>query len=146
MNVLATRPSEHNADWQALLENAGFTALPCPVIEIVEVSEAKYLQAVKQKILALDEYYALIFVSRNAVHYGLNWIDKYWPQLPVDLMWFAVGKQTAKCRRASCFSGHLKGERGGSRLLRVVSSCKTRGACVAQKFRERIANLGCSCL
>lgn len=97
MNVLATRPSEHNADWQALLENAGFTALPCPVIEIVEVSEAKYLQAVKQKILALDEYYALIFVSRNAVHYGLNWIDKYWPQLPVDLMWFAVGKQTAKC-------------------------------------------------
>jgi len=49
MNVLATRPSEHNADWQALLENAGFTALPCPVIEIVEVSEAKYLQLLAQE-------------------------------------------------------------------------------------------------
>ena len=51
----------------------------------------------KQKVLNLDHYDDLMVVSRNAAQLGLAWMDRYWPQLPVHLRWFAVGKSTAAC-------------------------------------------------
>lgn len=50
----------------------------------------------RQLVLDLDLYQHIIFVSANAVRYGMEVIEDYWPQLPTGLHWYAVGKSTAK--------------------------------------------------
>ena len=49
----------------------------------------------RQQILQLDRYQQLIFISTNAVHSGLAWINLYWPQFPQGLNCSAIGKATA---------------------------------------------------
>ena len=52
---------------------------------------------IRHKIQQLDQYSLAIFISTNAATIGAQWIDCYWPQLPVDLNFFAVGPTTASC-------------------------------------------------
>ena len=47
-------------------------------------------------LLRLDEYQHIIFVSANAIRFGMDWIGDYWPQLPVGLNWYTVGEASAK--------------------------------------------------
>jgi uroporphyrinogen-III synthase len=49
----------------------------------------------RQLLLDLDLYTHVIFVSTNAVRWGMAWIESYWPQLPAGLCWYAVGDATA---------------------------------------------------
>jgi uroporphyrinogen-III synthase len=49
----------------------------------------------RQCLLHLDGYSHVIFISANAVRFGLDWIDSYWPQLPTGLHWYAIGERTA---------------------------------------------------
>lgn len=98
LNVLITRPVGQARELIELLESAGANASHYPVMEIAaldEVSHAPLLQLSKQIILALAEYQHVIFISTNAVKYGLELIDQYWPQLPIDIQWYAIGKATA---------------------------------------------------
>ena len=37
----------------------------------------------------------MIFISANAVRFGLALVDDYWPQLPTGLNWYAIGVATA---------------------------------------------------
>jgi uroporphyrinogen-III synthase len=37
----------------------------------------------------------VIFVSANAVRYGMTWVTDYWPRLPAGIEWYAVGEVTA---------------------------------------------------
>ena len=50
----------------------------------------------RDKIIDLDQFDAVILVSANAARYALEWIDRYWPQLPPHLKWYAVGDATAR--------------------------------------------------
>ena len=45
----------------------------------------------------LDEYQHVIFVSTNAVRFGMGQVETYWPQLPTGMRWYAVGEATARC-------------------------------------------------
>jgi len=94
--VLVTRPA-HQADEQIrLLQQAGAQALPLPLLKITPTPEdSPEFQLLKSQILDLDLYQKIIFISANAVHYGFDLIDQYWPQLPVGIDWLAIGKQTA---------------------------------------------------
>lgn len=49
----------------------------------------------RQRVLDLDLYQHVIFVSANAVRFGMEWIEDAWPQLPVGLNWYAVGDRSA---------------------------------------------------
>ena len=49
----------------------------------------------RQCLLHLDGFGHVIFISANAVRFGLDWIDDYWPQLPAGLHWYAIGERTA---------------------------------------------------
>ena len=100
MKVLATRPEKQNAAWVNRLQSDGYCPVALPLIDIRPVADTAAIQNITNKILALDEYCALIFVSQNAVAFGLEWVDKYWPQLPSGLQWFAVGAKTARCLNA----------------------------------------------
>src|SRR5690606_8524052 len=64
------------------------------------------LQHVKERILALADYQKVVFVSRNAVQHAWEWIDRYWPQLPVNIRYFAVGSATASA--ASEYGLHVE--------------------------------------
>jgi len=96
LNVLVTRPRHQATEWQTALHEQGASTQALPVLAIQPVSTAAHLQAIKNVILDLDLYQTAIFVSQNAVNYGCDWIDRYWPQLPVGVQWLAVGKKTAE--------------------------------------------------
>lgn len=96
LHIVVTRPKAQAEAWAARLRDLGATTSVASLLEIVPVSETAQIQAVKNCILNLDVYCKAIFVSQNAVEHGFEWIDNYWPQLPIGLDFFAVGETTAK--------------------------------------------------
>src|SRR5690554_6805419 len=68
-------------------------------MEIVPVTEPAQQEAIKRRILALSDYHKVVFVSRNAVQHAMEWVDRYWPQQPIGVEYFAVGSVTAQVAR-----------------------------------------------
>ena len=95
-HIVVTRPKAQAEPWAARLRDLGANTTVASLLEIVPVSEAAQIQAIKNCILDLDVYRKAIFVSQNAVEHGFEWIDTYWPQLPIGVDFFAVGETTAK--------------------------------------------------
>ncbi len=96
LRILVTRPI-HQASGQAeLLAGLGFEPVLLPLLEITPVDESDPgFSLLKTRIMDLDLYHFVIFISANAVNTGIDLIDQYWPQLPVGIEWLAIGKQTA---------------------------------------------------
>ncbi len=95
--VLVTRPAHQADPLCRLLSNAGAETVRFPTLEIASADDSNDAhQALKSCFLELDNYYAVIFVSANAARFGSDWIDTYWPQLPVGIHWLAVGDATAR--------------------------------------------------
>lgn len=69
--VLVTRPQEQSAELAKAITEAGGTAIRFPVIDIVGAAAAD----VGKAFAALPEADVIVFVSRNAVTYGLTAID-----------------------------------------------------------------------
>jgi len=95
--ILVTRPA-HQAQGQIdQLTALGATPVALPLQQINPVTEADPgYHPLKSHILDLDLYHAVIFVSANAARIGLDWIDEYWPQLPLGVSWYAIGRRTAE--------------------------------------------------
>ena len=100
LRVLLTRPEQQLGKWQALLQAAGAETCRVSLMAIEPLSEPAAIQRIKDRIMALAEYQHVIFVSQNAAAYGLDWIDQYWPQLPVGVHFYAVGGATARVLQA----------------------------------------------
>lgn len=94
--VVITRPEAQANSWAQQLAAQGFTATQLNLLEIVPVSSDEQIRAIKNKVLDFDLYQKAIFVSQNAVEFGMQWLDEYWPQLPIGIDYFAVGATTAK--------------------------------------------------
>ncbi|MEH6575596.1 MAG: uroporphyrinogen-III synthase [Amphritea sp.] len=94
--ILVTRPNHQAGEQAALLKQLGAEPVLFPLLEITptDTSGDDY-PLLKSRILDLDLYQKIIFISANAVHYGVELIDQYWPQLPVGIEWLAIGKKTA---------------------------------------------------
>lgn len=97
--IVIGRPLAQAEAWQQELQARGARTHLLPVMEIVPVREAVQQEAVKARVLALAEYDKVVFVSRNAVQHAMEWVDTYWPQLPVGIEYFAVGSATAQVAR-----------------------------------------------
>lgn len=96
LRVLVTRPAHQATHLIQDLKTSGAEAIPFPLLEIKPVSESDSgFHALKQQIIDLDLYQHVIFISPNAVRIGCDWIDQYWPQLPLGVQWLAIGKQSA---------------------------------------------------
>lgn len=91
--LLVTRPAGQGQALCEALEDLGFVVQqqPLMVLEPLEQLSARS----KQHLLDLDQYRHIIFISANAVRYGMSCIDDYWPQLPVGQAWYAIGTSTA---------------------------------------------------
>ncbi|MGB0467313.1 MAG: uroporphyrinogen-III synthase [Pontibacterium sp.] len=96
MRVLVTRPALQAEPQTELLRALGAEPVSLPLIEIhtIEASDPAYQRA-RSHFLDLDLYQKVIFISANAAHFGAQWIDQYWPQLPIGIRWLAIGKKTA---------------------------------------------------
>lgn len=96
MKVIVTRP-EHQAD-PILQELArlGHSTVHHPLMHIAPLPDNNSSASLRQKILNIDEYQAVVVVSMNAAEIGLRWLDNYWPQYPLGIDWIAVGPSTAE--------------------------------------------------
>ncbi|KEA63474.1 Uroporphyrinogen-III synthase [Marinobacterium lacunae] len=97
LRVLVTRPAHQARGQIEQLQALGAEPIALPLLEIVEVdeSDAAAFHNIKARILDIDLYAGVIFVSPNAARIGARWIDEYWPQLPVGVHWLAIGAATA---------------------------------------------------
>ncbi|MEX0963244.1 MAG: uroporphyrinogen-III synthase [Pseudohongiellaceae bacterium] len=97
--VLITRPSNQISSTQLAIESAGAETLSLPLIEIQALTDESALRDLQNKVLKLDSYHCLIFVSNNAVNFGAEVINNYWPQFPLGVEVVAVGPTTAEAAR-----------------------------------------------
>ena len=94
--VVITRPEAQAAPWAEHLEALGFNCARLNLLAISAVEDEAKIRAIKNKILDFDLYQKAIFVSQNAVDFGMQWLEEYWPQFPMGISYFAVGATTAK--------------------------------------------------
>lgn len=97
--VLLTRPSIQVDNMRRAIESSGAEVLSLPLIEINALNDAQAIQDLKGKVLQLDSYQSLVFVSNNAVSFGGEVINNYWPQFPVGVDVIAIGPTTAEAAR-----------------------------------------------
>jgi len=91
--VLVTRPATQAT---ALLDHIhGIGAIPIP-FPLLKIEELPFDYESKQIVMNLDAFDCAIFISGNAVEFGIHRIESYWPQFPLSLKWFSVGKATAQ--------------------------------------------------
>lgn len=99
LTVLLTRPSKQQQIMRQTIEALGGAVLSLPLIEIQPLEEPADIQDLKDKVRQLDNYQVLIFISNNAVSFGGEIINNYWPQFPVGIDVIAVGPTTAEATR-----------------------------------------------
>ena len=96
--VVITRPVRQSYEWAEKIRDAsiGLEISIVPCLEIEPVDADPKIHAIKDKIQRLNEYSILIFVSQNAVKYGFDWIEDFWPQFPMGIVCLGIGTKTQK--------------------------------------------------
>jgi uroporphyrinogen-III synthase len=92
--VLVTRPAGRAEALLAALELRGYRCLHQPMLSLEPLVELSPAQ--RELLLNADRYQHIIFVSLTAIELGMDWLEHYWPQLPVGLKWYAVGRSSAR--------------------------------------------------
>lgn len=90
--LLLTRMAADNQRLVAKLQARGVSTCCLPLLRIEPETESAYQRGL---MLDLDRYQAVVTVSPVAARLGLERLDRYWPQVPVGIDWFAVGESTA---------------------------------------------------
>lgn len=98
--VLLTRPAPQQQSLRAAIEKAGGDVISLPLMQIVPISNPQSVQAARTAVQNLDHFQLLIFISTNAVSYGAELIDDFWPQFPLGLAVIAIGETTARVASA----------------------------------------------
>lgn len=98
--VLVTRPPAQAEHWCQTLAALGATPLRAPLMAIEPFAEdAAEADAIRQRLANLSQYHHAIFVSQNAVAYGLHWLTRLQRQMPSHCQCYAVGEATARALR-----------------------------------------------
>lgn len=98
LRVLITRPAGRAEALIERLREWGAEVLHLPMLRIAALDpkhDAVIYQPSWQRLLDLDRYHKLIFISANAVEYGAGWVEQCWPQWPAGQQIFAIGEATA---------------------------------------------------
>lgn len=96
--ILITRPSHQAEIWKRRLTAAGALVDCIPMLAITPVNQNSGfdIQRIKNLVVDFDRFDHAIFVSANAVRYGFDWLDSFWPQLPQGPRFYAIGEATAE--------------------------------------------------
>jgi len=73
----------------------------CRCLPTIDIVMKPLNETDKQKIINLDQYQHVIVVSQHAAKFGIDKIDEYWPQFPLDQNWFAIGRKTSATLNSS---------------------------------------------
>jgi uroporphyrinogen-III synthase len=99
MRVLLTRPAGRAVALQRALTEVGVEVLHVPLMEISPLAAAEHEAVIgrcRSHIMNLDLYQRIIFISVNAVEFGMQLIDECWPQWPQGVTSYAIGEATAQ--------------------------------------------------
>lgn len=91
--VWVTRPSKQAEVTSQKLRALGVQPWCQPVMEIRPITPLGPIS--RQQVMDLNLYQFAIFVSQNAVQYGCDLIEQFWPQVPLGVTFVAVGSATA---------------------------------------------------
>ena len=91
--ILICRPEPAASELANALSAFGAECQTLPMlhIEAIEVGAEE-----RQHIMNLDHYQHVIVISQHAAELGIEQIDTYWPQVPVEQQWYAIGRKTAE--------------------------------------------------
>ena len=92
LNIAVTRPREQAAELAQGIEKLGGTCIQFPLLEITPLADKQILQ---QFVARLHEFQLAIFISPNAVRYGMEAIRSA-GGLPASLQIATVGLSSAK--------------------------------------------------
>lgn len=90
--LLLTRPADESSALAAALAEAGVYSSSLPLLDIEPVPLSDAGRAILQ---ALDQYSAVIVVSKPAARLCVELLRQYWPK-PPDQPWFSVGAATGQ--------------------------------------------------
>ena len=90
--ILLTRPDGLN---QALARALQLRQVSYQITPLIEITQLDVQADARLLIEDLDRNDIIIFVSRQAVRFGLPVLERYWPQWP-QLQWLSVGPGTAE--------------------------------------------------
>jgi uroporphyrinogen-III synthase len=94
--ILITRPQGQQHTLINALTEHQWLCFHQPLVKILPITESDQgFHDLKHKIMNIDVYDIIITVTSNASALANEWIDQYWPQLPVNIQWFAVGASSA---------------------------------------------------
>lgn len=94
--LLLTRPAEESAALALILAEAGVYSSSLPLLEI----EPLAIDASHRALIAdLDQYSAVVVVSKPSARLGLQLVADMWPQ-PLLMPWFSVGAATGQILQA----------------------------------------------
>lgn len=125
MRVLVTRPEGQASGLLASLRERGFATLHLPMLAIEALEPLPAAQ--RQRLRELDRYRHLIFISANAVRFGLALIDAYWPQYPERQRYWAVGESTAAALEAAGLTVQRPGRDMRSEALLAMPALRSPG-------------------
>lgn len=92
VQLLLTRSSAQNKLLLGKLKRPDLPSFDLPLLEAQTIALSPEMQS---RVMDLDQFDQLIFISKNAVEFGYPVLEQYWPQWPLKLSWLAVGKATA---------------------------------------------------
>src|SRR5512146_2941267 len=95
LNIVITRPREQAAGLAQRIEQLGGRALLLPLLEIEAVSDDR---ALREQLSRLNQADLAIFISPNAVQYGMAAVLAS-GALPPSLKFAAIGQSSAKALR-----------------------------------------------
>jgi uroporphyrinogen-III synthase len=149
--IWLTRPEGQGAELRMALEKLGARVKLMPLLVIKALSLSP---AARQKLIDLDRYDLVFFVSTNAATLGMDAITQWWPQYPVGIHNFAVGPGTAAVLERHGLSVSYPTERMSSEALLALPNLQNiagkkalivRGAggreIIAEGLRARGANV-----
>lgn len=111
--VLLTRPRGSNDGLAQMLDQRGIRSLERPMLEIKSVP----VDPINKRLaLNFDQFDCVIFVSKNAVIFGIPFLEQYWPQWP-QITWLAVGWSTAMELEKFDIKAEYPGQAGSEGLL-----------------------------
>lgn len=91
-HVLICRPEESA---KALASALSALGAKCNILPTLDIKEVPISAHEKQCLLSLDQYRYVIVTSQHAAKIGLDLVDTYWPQFPIEQTWLAIGQKTA---------------------------------------------------
>ncbi len=92
LGILVLRPIHQAKGLCTLIEREGGKAVQFPTMDIVPATDKEALDGI---IKNLNQFDIAIFISPNAVNYGIEVIKQHWPEIPQHLVFAGVGQSTA---------------------------------------------------